>query len=752
MARLHFTVGTRYLYNGQVYVISELLLDNKIVAKNQSFPGSVTLTQEELTELWMREEIRFEVHGRYVKKEPNAPLSVEYTIADFQQLPSSRRDEAKRRYEIIRPLLDIPPEERTRTYLEEYASKLASRQEAQPLPLGSPKPPPRKGKHIGQAVGRSSIEMWLRAFVESGYDIRSLVPATDQHGGRGKTRVDDETESIIKSVMEECKSHPKHRTIEDVHYAIVNRIADANKFLPSYQQLTPPGITTTYRRINAEGKASILRRRASRLEAQVNNPVYRGPKPTRILERVEIDDTTLDLIVVDLEDRLPIGRPTLMYAIDAYSGFPCGFYVGFEPPSYLAVQNCLLHSILPKQDCQQRYGTKHSWPVYGLPETLIVDNGKHYICRNLEDSCGQLGINIEQMPIRTPWFKGRIERFFRTNNTGFIHSLPGTTFSNIVERGDYDSQKYACISLTAFLELLHVFLLDKYTQEWHDGIGKCGGIPAKLWEENLQSGFIPPLHEDARELRFILYPGEYRTIQNTGIDFESLRYQHPSLAAIRSRHLKKKQSSYKKEGDDTKDDRSEEQRVVHIKYNPSDIGTLYVYDDDKHTWLDIPAIDPEYAKGLSIWKHRVIRKYILRQKKPVNIFELAAAKQHMREIIEREYALTRKSRGRKKGARFLGIDVAQAVSPEHSQPITAEGKALEDIKKDSAQEHKLHKPLHAVPQVDDTTNPPTQTEKKTRKRREKKNTSRADISPLRQAAPQEDLSAEGWGGDYGLPS
>ena len=748
MARLHFTVGTRYLHNEQVYIISELLLDDKIVAKNQSFGGLVTLTQEELTEFWSRGEIRFEVHGRYAKIEPNVPLTVEYTIADFQQLPHNQRDEAWRRYKIIRPLLDLPPQERTREYLKEYAVKLASAQSIQPCPsVASLKNPRRKGKRIGQAIGRSSIQMWLKAFVDSGYDIRSLVPATDRYGGKGKTRLDVERERIIKSVLEECKSHPAYRTAEDVHLMIVNRIADENKLLPSDQQLTLPGITTIYRRINMEGKASILRRRASRLEAQADRPVYPGPKPTRILERVEIDDTPLDLIVVDLEDRLPIGRPILMYAIDVYSGFPCGFYVGFEPPSYSSVQSCLLHCILPKRDCQQIYDTKHSWPVYGLPETLVVDNGKHYICRNLEDACGQLGINIEEMPIKTPWFKGTIERFFRTNNTGLIHGLPGTTFSNIIERGDYDSQKSACISLDGFMELLHVFLLDIYTQKWHDGIGVNGGIPAKLWEESLQSGFIPCLHEDARELRFILYPGEYRTIQRSGIDFESLRYQHPSLAPLRSRLLKKKQKLSQKE----KDVSSE--LLIHIKYNPADLGSLYVYDDEKHKWLDIPAVDQEYAKGLSIWKHRVIRKYILRQKKVVNIYALATAKQHLQEIVEREYALTRKSRGRKKGARFLGVDAATvSTSSEHSQPIATENKVLEDdIRESNIQENAPDSLMKATIPVNVPTKIPTQPVEKTRKERKKKNTSHTANRIPSQEEFQKGAAGEGWGGDYELP-
>src|SRR5207244_10793329 len=111
-----------------------------------------------------------------------------------------------------------------------------------------------------------------------------------------------------------------------------------------------------------------------------------------------------------LEDRFPIGRPTLTFAFDGYSGWPCGVHVGFEPPSYESVQACLLHSILPKPDCQRIYGTKHPWPTYGLPEVLVVDNGKQYTCHDLEDACGQLGIILEQMPVKKAWFKARVER------------------------------------------------------------------------------------------------------------------------------------------------------------------------------------------------------------------------------------------------------------------------------------------------------------------------------------------------------
>ncbi len=60
----------------------------------------------------------------------------------------------------------------------------------------------------------------------------------------------------------------------------------------------------------------MLRRRPGPGERRAATGVRPGPSVTRPLERVELDHTPLDLIVVDEEDRLPIGRPTVTLALD----------------------------------------------------------------------------------------------------------------------------------------------------------------------------------------------------------------------------------------------------------------------------------------------------------------------------------------------------------------------------------------------------------------------------------------------------
>jgi putative transposase len=255
---------------------------------------------------------------------------------------------------------------------------------------------------------------------------------------------------MIQGVLAECRAAPAQRTVRDVYLMMVARVQAANRGRPATEALPVPGRSTMYRRVGAG--------------------VWLGPRVGRPLERVELDHTVLDLIVVDEEDRLPIGRPTVTLVLDVYSGLPAGVHVGFEAAGYGAVMRCLLHAILPKEDARARYGTKNPWPVYGLPETLVVDRAPHLVGGDLADACGPLGIVLEPSPAGRPWFKGAIERQFRTHNTGLVHGLPGTTFSNVLARGEYDSAGMACISLTRFREILYVYLLDMYGQDWNRGV------------------------------------------------------------------------------------------------------------------------------------------------------------------------------------------------------------------------------------------------------------------------------------------
>ncbi len=73
-----------------------------------------------------------------------------------------------------------------------------------------------------------------------------------------------------------------------------------------------------------------------------------GPETSRAIQRVSMDHTPSDIIVVDDNTMLPLGRPTITSALDEHTRCPMRFYTGFEPPSCLSVMRCLKHAILPK--------------------------------------------------------------------------------------------------------------------------------------------------------------------------------------------------------------------------------------------------------------------------------------------------------------------------------------------------------------------------------------------------------------------
>lgn len=130
--------------------------------------------------------------------------------------------------------------------------------------------------------------------------------------------------------------------------------------------------------------------------------------PDRPLMRVEIDHTQVDIILIDAEDGLPLGKPTLTSVLDTATHYPLGYYLGFEPPSYPAVCEGLAHAFKPKGDVQAKYNTDHDWIAYGLPRTLVVDNGREFKGQSLEDACLSLGIMLQFTPKMTPHFKGGV--------------------------------------------------------------------------------------------------------------------------------------------------------------------------------------------------------------------------------------------------------------------------------------------------------------------------------------------------------
>lgn len=467
----------------------------------------------------------------------------------------------------------------------------------------------------------NTVCRWKKKYCENGKDAFALA---DQHQCKGnhKERYVPEVIEIVENCVDRIYMKRERGTIEDTVEEVAVEINRENNQLPKSKQLPTPTrrlvkriidlIPAFDRHVARYGKVSAHRTFRSKLKHLVTN------KP---LEAAEIDHTKLDLFVIDDESHIPLGRPWLTICIDSHTRCILGIYIGFEPPSYLTVGKCLKHAFLPKVNLQQQFpDIRHIWEAHGVMEQLFVDNGLEFHSISLEKACFAFGVEIVYTPRKTPWFKGKIERFNRTINQSVSHGIAGTTFSNIFEKDDYDPAKHAVVTLSTLRLIIHKWIADYYHQKPHRGLGDV--TPAAMWASSITPDEIALAHNPA-EIDMLLGKAVLdKIVSHKGIEINNLLYNCPELMQLR-----------RERGDTFK---------VEIRVDESDIGHLYVMLGSGQGYIEVPALNLDYAKGMTLWLHKICREYAKKHFKKADVYSYARAKTEIREIVENELKLKRK--------------------------------------------------------------------------------------------------------------
>lgn len=613
MSSHRFCPGHPFRWQGGTYEVQRVFPEHGQVNIEDMFTGAVRLVEQaELVRAWLQGELEFVGQGKAARPDGKSRAT---DLADFSARPAAI---ARYRYTVIEPLLRLGLDRIPEQVIAEHVRQLREKQAA--TAQGDE-------RNLLTALSVRSVQRWIKDYREAGEDIRALAGSTGRCGGKGTLRLDAEVNALLENVIQTKRTAREAVTLEDVQCEVARRVAEQNLVLPEGEKLKTPAVATVARRIAAvDPRERYAARHGKRAARQALKQYGQTDYPTVPLERVEIDHTRSDLVVLDDEDDLPLGRLTFTHCLDMATRYPLGYYMGFEPPGVLAVMECLYHAILPKEGTRERYGTEHEWLGHGVPAVLVVDNGREFIGQDLDDACLSLGIVILRAPVATPYFKAGVERAFRTMNTQLFHTLPGTTFSNVKQRGDYKSAEQACVYLSEVDHIMNLYVVDIYAEREHRGLE---GIPARHWEQAVQAGFSPRLPASAADLQILLGRVTHRVIHHYGLEFEALRYNCPDLAPLRAR-LK---------GEKAK-----------IKYHPGDVSRLWVFDPFAGVYIEVPALGQEYAQGLSLWKHRVIRNAVLEERGEVDLAALGRAKLAIQEIVHE--GKRRRSRSRARIARW----------------------------------------------------------------------------------------------------
>jgi putative transposase len=308
----------------------------------------------------------------------------------------------------------------------------------------------------------------------------------------------------------------------------------------------------------------------------------RGP-----LSNAECDHSTIDAIIIDDRTFIPLGRPTVTVCQEIFTRSLLGLYVSFDKPSYRSVAHCMKHALLPKLDMKfDGVEITNPWFAYGAMYQLGIDNGQEFHSEEFEALCFANDINLVYAKRKTGWHKPHIERFIGTMTHDFVQTLPGTTFSNVLAKGDYNSKKNAIMPLGLFKALLVKWVCDVYHVTAHSSTGLS---PMSAWENHVSPQDIPLLSAPLNMTAFIGYREPSRIASENGIQHKRLQYNSPALHNLRNRY-----------GD---------KLDVEIRWDSADLGSIFVIHPDEPEPIKVPALDIDYAAGLSLYQHERIQAY-----------------------------------------------------------------------------------------------------------------------------------------------
>ncbi len=519
---------------------------------------------------------------------------------DLHDIPEKYWATAKRRFSLIKPILDKD----TTTEQTKAHAKL-------------------NNVHI------ATLYRWLNLYKRTG-TISSLIPELDR-GGKGKGRLSEELEVIVTGTIEEEYLSSQKKSMVKVYEAIKRKCHAAG--------IKHPHESTVRLRIkNLDAERVLKGRYGKRAAADKFAPLKGHYNEAKYpLSVVQIDHTKLDIILVDEIYRKPLLRPWITVAIDVFSRMIVGVYISFDPPGALAVGMCLSHAILPKEIGLNKLDITGEWPNWGVMRTIHADNGKDFRGDMLQRAAEEYGIDIQWRPVKVPNWGGHIERLIGTL-VKEIHALPGTTFSKISERKNYNSEKKAALTLPEFEKWLTTFIVNVYHKRVHKGIGTS---PLDKYTEGIfgsskiQGVGLPSKLLDERKVKLDFLPFVTRTIQEYGVKIDHINYYDEVLR----KWIHSLEFNY---------DKAKRKREFIFKRDPRDISVIYFFDPELKQYFEIPYRDISHPP-MTIWEYNAVENWLSGNgKKIINEADIFEGYKAMKEIEERALLKTKGARSSKK--------------------------------------------------------------------------------------------------------
>ena len=431
----------------------------------------------------------------------------------------------------------------------------------------------------------STLYRWIKRYEKGGYSAKALVPKNSLNKGRGP-RFTCQEEALIARCLNDYLQTSRIKTPQ-----IIKRTRDTFKKInierlhEGRKAFKVPSARTLSRRIGKLDKYYVHCMRYGAKSANNKFALFDGGVTTLSPgERIEIDEWRIDLVSLitnsginldlsaEQKAELEHKRRWICAIIDCATRCILGFVICETPTSRDALRALELVA-RDKTDISKAYECEGSWGQRCGFGTIVADNGSAFISRQFSAAVTDLGSNIRYPPAGLPCLRGTIERLFRTYAFQLMPLLTGRTFSNVLEREDYPSEKLAALTDHDLTKAFMTFIVDVYHNEPHGGLG--GETPANCWKRlsDERSVRTPP---DVFTRTTIFGHRHARTLSGKGILIHNIDYNSNEL-----RDLFQKRGHIKMEA----------------RINPHDLGWIAVNIDG--VWREVRALQ-EGVSGLNL--------------------------------------------------------------------------------------------------------------------------------------------------------
>lgn len=569
-----------------------------------------------------------------VRDAPTLDLSLTEQRATLDSLSEKAQNEIERKLTYVRGLQKAHVTRGQRKQIQLLITTVAAR-------ISDDKPP-----------SASSVMAWARAYHNAQLNPLALLGgnATRVRNRRIHPTLDDLVSRMIRTVYLTRDQNSLQFTLTQIN-AEAKRLISRNELEAGQSSVS---LSTLSRRVQ---EIDLFRRIAAReghaRARMVCRTTIDGAGAAYPLQRVEVDHTPLNWVVVCDRTGLPLGRPLLTIVIDSYSCYILGIYLSFYGAGVTSVSGVIRNTLMPKDEFVSGVNLSHRWLGCGIPDEIFVDNGLEFHSAAFKRMTWELASDLTYCRVRTPWLKPHVERFFATLD--YLSLNRGRIHKRVANIMNLDPRKDAAIKFTDLVKGLIMFVAD--VQPFEVNTRKLAR-PYDLMSEGLQ--FCPPVSfpPDMERLRMTTALSKELTVGPGGIELRGLPYGRQELMPLHKRYG--------------------ERFKTLVKWDPDDLGYLWIQDPKDKTWIESPCRWPEYAIGKSWNQHIVIRNFARQELKLKGAYEdLEQAKLRLHDHWM-DATSPRTNADAKLAARFCGVTSA-SVTEQGSSKKPTPASAIADV-------------------------------------------------------------------------